>query len=138
MPDAPPPIITQEIRIVDPAGEPRLILSAASGTPSVVLLGNDATPKARLALDADGRPSLVLSNPDGNGPVAAIEIDDKGAHVKFDRPGGASSYLFLNTGGGSGLVLIDGTGKRRVSVVVGPDGHVAVQGFEGSDPLPQP
>ena len=54
--------------------------------------------------------------------------------MKFDRPGGASSYLFLNNAGTSGVVLIDGKGVRRASVLVGADGKVTVEGPDGSGP----
>src|SRR4051812_16844335 len=93
---APPPVVTQELQIVDGHGRPRLVLSARSGEPSITLLGPGGEASARIALDPRGRPSIKLDNPDPKGPTAAIEVDDKGAHVKFDRPGGASSYLFLN------------------------------------------
>ena len=130
----PTPVITSEVRIVDAEGAPRILLSAAGQGPSIVLVGRDAKPAATVALDKDDRPSVRLANPAPGAPVAAIELDDKGAHVKFDRPGGASSYLFLNNAGGSGVVLIDAKGVRRASVLVGADGKVTVQGLDGKEP----
>jgi hypothetical protein len=137
MPIAPPPVITQELQIVDPQGQPRIVLSAKTGAPSLDLLRADGETSARVALDPAGRPSVKLSNPDPKGPMAAIEIDDKGAHVKFDRPGGASSYLFLNNAGVSGLVLVDPQGVRRLNVVLGADGDVSIVRF-GADGKPLP
>lgn len=125
----PPPIITSEVRVVDPAGAPRILLSAATGAPSIVLIGRDAKPTATVQLDEQDRPSVTLANPVQGPPSAAIEIDDNGAHVKFDRPGGASSYRFLNNAGVSGVVLIDRQGVRRVSVLVGADGKVTIEGL---------
>jgi hypothetical protein len=117
-----PPIVTQEIRIVDAQGRPRILLSAKDGPPTILLLRDDGKLGANVALDAAGRPMVTLTNPLSSGPTATLEIDDKGAHAKFDRPGGASAYLFLNNAGGSGVVLIDPTGKRRLDATVTADG----------------
>jgi len=54
--------------------------------------------------------------------------------VKFDRAGGASSYLFLNDGGTSGVVLIDAKGVRQAAILVGADGKVTLEGVEGNAP----
>ncbi|SFK05726.1 hypothetical protein SAMN03159338_3160 [Sphingomonas sp. NFR04] len=130
----PPPVTTSEIRVVDAAGTPRILLSAAGDGPAIVLIGRDTKPAAAIALDSADRPSVKLANPSPGGPVAAIEIDDKGAHVKFDRAGGASSYLFLNNGGTSGVVLIDAKGVRQAAILVGADGKVTLEGVEGNAP----
>ena len=130
--DLPPPIVTQELRIVDDAGHPRIVLSTISGVPTVRLLREDGAPGATLSLDAAGRPAMTLSNPSTEGPTAAIEIDDKGAHVKFDRPGGASSYLFLNNSGGSGVVMLDAKGVRRLETLVDADGTTSFKGLPGT------
>ncbi|MGA7631087.1 MAG: hypothetical protein WCB11_09990 [Terriglobales bacterium] len=65
-------------------------------------------------------------------------MDDKGTHVKFDRPGGASSYLFLNNAGESGVVFVDANGVRRLNVLVELDNDAKIERF-GSDgkPIPQ-
>jgi hypothetical protein len=130
MPSLPPPIVTSEIRIVDAEGHARLILSAAAGPPSVQLLSPEGETRAALALDAAGRPRLTLSGPDATQPTASVEVDDKGAHVRFDRPGGGSSYLFLNNAGVSGVVLIDAHDVRRAEVVLGPDGSPLIRRFD--------
>jgi hypothetical protein len=127
MQDVPPPIITQEVRIVDAQGTPRILLSANSGKPVLVMLRADGQTATKVALDEAGRPSVSLINPDANGPTATLAIDDKGAHVKFDRPGGASSYVFLNNAGGSGVVLIDTKGVRRLQATVDADGITQVE-----------
>ncbi len=132
-----PPIDTSDIRIVDEQGNPRILLSARDGTPSIRLLRDDGTAGMSLALDAAGRPAVTLVNPLGLGPTAALEIDDKGAHVKLDRPGGASAYLFLNDAGASGLVLIDAAGKRRLNAIVAADGAVTIERLnDDGEPLP--
>jgi hypothetical protein len=84
-----------------------------------------------------GIPAVKLANPDLKGPTAALAVDDKGTHVKFDRPGGESSYLFLNNAGESGVVFVDANGGR-LSVLVGPDNNAKIERF-GSDgkPIPQ-
>ncbi|MGZ9721984.1 hypothetical protein [Rhizobium miluonense] len=137
MADLPPPVTTQEIRIVDEQGQARLILSANGGGPTILLLRKDGTTGASVKLDAADRPTVVLANPNPSWPSAAMEIDDKGAHVKFDRPGGASSYLFLNNAGGSGVVLIDTTGKRRLDALVGADGSSKIERLDDEGkPIP--
>lgn len=133
----PPPVVTQEVRIVDAQGHTRILLSAKNGTPTILLIGGDGAPRATVALDAASRPAVTLSNPDLGWPSAALAIDDKGAHVKFDRPGGASSYLFLNNVGGSGVVLIDAAGKRRIAMTVAPDGKTKIERL-GDDGKPLP
>ena len=133
----PPPIVTQQVSIVDAQGHPRILLSAKSGVPTIVLLRDDGTPAITARTDVAGRPAITLANPLATGPVAALEIDDKGAHVKFDRPGGASAYLFLNNGGGSGVVLIDTTGRRRLDAEVTADGATKIERI-GNDGKPLP
>ena len=128
----PPPIVTQEIQIVDAQGRPRMLLSARSGEPIVELLRKNGQPSLTMTLDPSGRPSIKFDNPDPAAPTAALEIDDKGAHVKFDRPGGASSYLFLNNLGGSGVVILDTKGTRRLTILTAPDGSTNIERF-GSD-----
>ena len=122
-------LATEELQIVDGQGRPRLLLSAQSGAAMIRLIGEDGTVGAEITLGSDGRPSVKLGNPDAGGPTASFEVDDKGAHVKFDRPGGASSYLFLNNAGGSGLVLIDDHGVRRLNAVLNADGDSRVERF---------
>ncbi len=138
MSDLPPlPIVAQEIRIVDGAGNTRMLLSAKGAAPVIEMRRADGKVTATIALDPAGRPAILLANPDGAGPMAALEVDDKGAHVKFDRPGGASSYLFLNNAGASGVVLIDPKGIRRLSATVSADGAAQVERF-GADGKPLP
>ncbi len=127
MQDMPPPIVTQEVRIVDAQGRPRILLSASSGKPVLVMLREDGQTGTEVTLDEAGRPSVSLANPDPNGPIATLAVDDKGAHIKFDRPGGASSYLFLNNAGGSGVVLIDTKGVRRLQATVDADGITQIE-----------
>lgn len=130
MHDAPPaPLITQEIRVTDAQGHSRILISAKDGVPTIQLLRGDDTPGATISLDAAGRPAIRLANPSPTSPTASLEIDDKGAHVKFDRPGGASSYVFLNNAGGSGMVLLDTKGQRKASLVLAPDGTMSVEGI---------
>jgi hypothetical protein len=134
---APPPVITQEVRIVDANGHARILLSAKDGIPTIVLLRDDGTAALTARTDQAGRPAVTLANPSPTGPSAALEIDDKGAHVKFDRPGGASAYLFLNNAGASGVVLIDAKGRRRLDTMIGADGAPTIQKLgEDGGPLP--
>lgn len=130
LPPPPPPVITQELRIVDAQGRPRMLLSALNGVPEIVLLREDGSTGARVALDAAGRPALTLFNPLAAGPHATVEIDDKGAHLLLERPGGASSYLFLNDAGGSGVVLIAADGQRRLSATLAADGSSRIEHAE--------
>jgi hypothetical protein len=133
------PVITDEIKIVDSQGHPRIIMSAKSGNPVIRLLQTNGAPSVEVLLDSTGHPAVKLANPDLKGPIAALAVDDKGTHVKFDRPGGASSYLFLNNAGESGVVFVDANGVRRLNVLVGPDNDAKIERF-GSDgkPIHQP
>jgi len=135
---SPSPVITDEIKIVDSQGHPRIIMSAKSGNPVIRLLRANGVPSVEVLLDSTGHPAVQLANPDLTGPTAALAVDDKGTHVKFDRPGGASSYLFLNNAGESGVVFVDANGVRRLNVLVGPDNDAKIERF-GSDgkPIPQ-
>ncbi len=87
-----------------------------------------------MVVDKNGYGSVRLSNPSPSGPVASLEIDDKGAHVKFDRPGGASSYLFLNNTGGSGVVLLDSKGSRKLVLIVAPSVETEFRCYDQSAP----
>jgi len=128
----PPPIVTQEIQIVDDQGHPLLLLSGKSGQPMIKFMHWDGRQGMAMALDAAGRPSVKLANPNTGAPTAMLEIDDKGAHVKFDRRGGASGYLFLNNAGESGVVLVDANGVRRLDILTSPDGQTSI-GRYGED-----
>jgi hypothetical protein len=135
---SPSPVISDEIKIVDIQGHPRIIMSARSGNPVIQLLETNGAIGMEVLLDSTGRPAVKLANPDSKGPTAVLEVDDKGTHVLFDRPGGASSYLFLNNAGASGVVLVDSNGVRRFDVLVGSDNNVKMEQF-GADgkPIPQ-
>jgi hypothetical protein len=129
------PVIATEIKIVDSQGRPRITMSANSDSPMIRFLQLDGSTSLEILLDSAGRPTVKLANPDLKGPVASLAIDDKGTHVKFDRPGGASSYLFLNNSGESGIVFVDGNGVRRLNVLVGPGNDARIERF-GSDGKP--
>ena len=130
-------IVSTEIRIVDDTGRTRLVLSARSGQPVVSMLGADGSVRLSVALDKADYGAVKITNPNLKGPVAALAVDDKGAHVKFDRPGGASSYLFLNNAGESGTVFMDANGRRRLNLLVMPDGQSQIVRFdEQQKPLP--
>ncbi len=122
---------------MDAHGPPRILLSAKDGTPRIVLSSTTGAPAVTLSVSPENLPSVVLENPNADNPTAAIEVDDKGAHVKFDRKGGASSYLLLNNAGTSGVVLIDAAGLRRVEVLVNPDGSSQIVRYDDQGhPLP--
>lgn len=85
-----------------------------------------------ISVDEHGYGTVHLLNPNPAAPVASLEIDDKGAHVKFDRPGGASSYLYLNNIAGSGVVLIDSAGTRKFDLMVDPSGETEFHRYDQS------
>jgi hypothetical protein len=134
---SPSPVITDEIKIIDSQGHPRIVMSAKSGNPVIRLLQTNGAPGVEVLLDSTGHPAVKLANPDPKGPTAALAVDDKGTHVKFDRPGGASSYLFLNNAGESGVVFVDAKGVRRLNILVGPENDAKIERF-GSDGKPMP
>jgi hypothetical protein len=88
-------------------------------------------------LDGAGHGSLRLIDPDSAAPGAGKEIDDKGAHVKFDHGAGASSYVSFNNAGESGLVLIDQFRHSRSSVLLPSTGDAIIQRFNAlGEPVP--
>jgi hypothetical protein len=46
---SPPPVITDEIKIVDSQGQPRIIMSAKSGNPVIRLLQSNGVPVSRFS-----------------------------------------------------------------------------------------
>ena len=126
------PLVTNELKLVDSKGRSRMVLTTHSDAPAIELLRADGTVGMNVSLDIDGHGSVRLNNPSANGATASLEVDGKGAHVKFDRPGGASSYLFLNDEGESGVVLLDPQGRRRFAVIVPTNGEAIIQRF-GTD-----
>ena len=137
MPRQVKPLVTREIRLVDSSGKTRILLSTRADVPSIQLLQPNGVVGLSAILDEAGRGSVSIHNPDATGPSVALEIDDKGSHVKFDRPGGASAYLFLNNSGQSGIVFLDALGKRRFNIQVHTNGDVIVQRLDDNgDPIP--
>jgi hypothetical protein len=122
-------LTTTELNIVDAQGRPRLRLSAASTVPTLQMFNDKGGVALEVSLDNTSYPSIALMNPTG-GSTASLAVDPKGAHVKFDRPGGASSYLFLNDEGVSGVVLLDKTGKRRYELLLNADSSVTTRSFD--------
>jgi hypothetical protein len=122
-------VVTPEIQVIDDEGNPRIVLSVKSGNPAIELRQANGSSSVSIALDTVGRPSLKLHSPAPGGLMASIEIDQKGAHIKFDRSGGGSSYLFLNNVGGSGMVLIDAHGVRRLEALAAADGPARIACF---------
>jgi hypothetical protein len=120
------PLKTTDLTIVDAQGRPRLRLSATSKSPTLQMLGENGSVALQVLLDESNHPAITLLNPDG-GSTVSMAVDPKGAHVKLDRPGGASSYIFLNDEGGSGVVLVDKNGKRRYELLVNPDSSVTAR-----------
>jgi hypothetical protein len=130
-------VIANEVRLVDAAGNTRLLLTTRSGTPSLQFLSGNGTVGMTADLDQEGRGAFRIQNPEAQGPVASIEVDAKGTHVKFDKPNGASCYLFLNNAGESGAVFIDAAGKRRVNVLVDPTGGSRIERLDDAGrPIP--
>jgi hypothetical protein len=122
----------RELNIVDENGRICMTLSASDQVPTVELLDSSGQKRITMIVDKRGYGSVRLSNPDSSGPVASLEIDDKGAHVKFDRTGGASSYLFLNNSAGSGVVLLDSKGSRKLDLMVSPSGETEFRRYDQS------
>lgn len=123
---------THELNIVDENGKICMTLSASDRVPAVELLDSSGQKRITLSVDKHGYGAVRLLNPNLSGPVASLEIDDKGAHVKFDRPGGASSYLFLNNSAGSGLVLLDSNGSRKLDLMVRSSGETEFRRYDES------
>ena len=128
--DSAEPLVAPELHIVDGEGRRRLSLSAVSGSPSIQMFTAEGRPSFAVSLDAAGRPALRLGNADDSGPTAVLEVVETGTHVKFVRPEGGASYLFLNNAGGSGVVLIDSKGTRRLVALAPADGSVKIEKYD--------
>ena len=122
-----PPLKTTRLSIVDDEGKERIGLSFERQKPTIQLFREDGSPALIMTLDSAQHPSVHLLNPDSTGPTIVLEVDNKGSHVKMDRPGGASSYLFLNDKGDSGVSLIDTHGVRRLLLLLKSDSTVTLQ-----------
>jgi hypothetical protein len=99
-------VVTHELKLVDSKGRLRLLLTTDQDHPLIRMFRRDGKPAIDLALDDRGHPSVQINNPDG-GASTTLEVDDKGTHLKMDHPNGASTYLFMNDAGVSGLVFED-------------------------------
>ena len=126
----------QALQIVDPQGRPRLVLSAASGAPSIRLLHSDGTAQAIVSLDDTGLPSVTLCNPAPAHPTVRLEVDDKGTHLKLDHPDGSTAYLFVNNGGTCGLVMVDPQGERKVDIKAPASGEAAAHPLDEAGKSP--
>ncbi len=124
----------QELTLVDEDGQPKMRLFIRSGSPILQMMRPNGEVAMTFAVDATGHPTIALTNPE-SGSSASLAVDKKGAHVKFDRPGGASSYLFLNNEGGSGIVLLDNAGKRKYELLLNADGSVSTGRVDNSGKL---
>jgi hypothetical protein len=71
---SPLPVITDEIKIVDSQGHPRIIMSARAGNPVIQLLETNGAIGMEVLLDSTGRPAVKLANPDLKGPTAVLEV----------------------------------------------------------------
>lgn len=123
-------ITLHAINIVNDSGKVVMTLSTANQSPVLRLLDVNGKPELTISLNQSGFSSIKLENPNVADPRAVLEIDDKGAHVKFDRAGGASSYLFLNNGGESGTVFLDAKGERRLETLVTPAGKTEIRRYD--------
>jgi hypothetical protein len=123
-------LTVREISIVDEAGRVCMTLSATKGAPSIHFFGPDGKERMTASLDSSGYGSIQIANPSVSSPVASLAVDDKGAHVKFDRLGGASSYLFLNNAGESGTVFLDSKGKRSLEILVTSSGETEIHRYD--------
>jgi hypothetical protein len=129
-------VVARELKLVDSKGRLRLLLTTDQDQPLVRMLRSDGKPAIDVVLDDGGHPSVQLRNPDGGASVT-LEIDDKGTHLKLDHPGGASTYLFMNDAGVSGLVFEDQNGKRRYEILREVDADTTVRRFDAEGkPLP--
>jgi hypothetical protein len=122
----------RRLDIVDERGKIFMTLSAPNQVPTLELLDSSGQKRITMSVEEGGYGAVRLSNPSPSGPVASLEIDNKGAHVKFDRPGGASSYLFLNNSGGSGVVLLDSNGSRKLDLMIAPSGETEFRRYDQS------
>ena len=67
-------VIANEVRLVDAAGNTRLLLTTSSGTPSLQFLSGNGTVGIKADLDQEGRGAFRIQNPEAQGPVAGIEV----------------------------------------------------------------
>ena len=108
------------------------MLSARSETSTIPLFRAVGSIGMKLSLDADGRGSVRLSNPNKTDPAAGLEIADKGSHIRLERPGGASGYLFVND---AGVVPLDRQCRRKLALVAPANGEAIVQRFDSDGKL---
>jgi hypothetical protein len=82
------------------------------------------------ALDAAGRPSMKLSNPDSAGPTATLEVVATGTHVKVHSPGWWHEPSILEQCRWGRRLLIDTNGVRRIAMIVAAEGTAKIDRCE--------
>ena len=133
--DLPSPVVTQEIQIVV---DGQLILGCCFRPSPVVpikIAGHGWHADSGVA-DSSGHPSMRLDNPDVEGPVAILEVDDKGAHVKFDRSGRARLELPLPERRRNRFVFVRRHQRRQAGRrAVAPDGTAKIDRYGANGEL---
>ena len=80
-------LTVHQITLVDETGQPKLRLSATSGTPTIELLGKSGEVALTVALDATGHPAITLNNPDDQLRVARGRSKRRPCQIRPTRRG---------------------------------------------------
>lgn len=114
----------RELEIVDENDQVRIRLAVKANSPTIELLDQNGKVAGQIDVSVDGYPKLEFSSVADQLLNVKLELDPKGSHLKFDHQQGASSYLFLNNQGISGLVMVDVKQQRKFAATVNEQGEL--------------
>lgn len=117
----------RELAIVDENDQTRIQLTVKSNVPSIEFLNERGEVSIQVTLGEEGYPSIQLLPVSGQLINIKLEMDSKGAHLKFDHEQGSSCYVFLNNGGTSGMVMLDAEKQRRFTASVTAQGDLHLE-----------
>ncbi|MBJ9985602.1 hypothetical protein IAE19_09125 [Acinetobacter sp. S40] len=117
----------RELAIVDENDQTRIQLTVKSNVPSIEFLNERGEVSIQIILGEEGYPSIQLLPISDQLLNVKLEMDSKGAHLKFDHEQGSSCYVFLNNVGTSGMVMLDAKKQRRFTASVTAQGDLHLE-----------
>lgn len=103
---------TSKLVIVDGNDKVRGHFGVLEGITVLALNGTDQRPRAMMAVESDGTPSMALLGSDTKVRVGMDVYDDGVTRMTFSRPNGTAAVGVLMSPDGEGVIMIkDGNGE---------------------------